>query len=225
MFVKILNQRELNDLELLMNNSLAPINYYINQKEYIYIITTNRLPNNILFPFPFILSIPANLKSTLTDTIILKDETNFPIAYVHVNDIYEPSIEQECLGTCGSSDDNHPYVKIIKERANHMYIGGQIEKINDIRHYDFLEYRLNPDQVKQLIKDDYVIGFQTRNPLHRSHVELIKKTIQKAEKKLGHPVKVLIHPVFGITQICDIEYHTRVRCYIKLLKYFPENRL
>ena len=77
---------------------------------------------------------------------------------------------------------------------------------------------MGPDETKNFFKEnnwDTVIGFQTRNPLHRSHFELTKFALNE----VGNTAKLLLHPVVGITQDCDIDYHTRVRCYKKLLDY------
>ena len=64
-----------------------------------------------------------------------------------------------------------------------------------------------------------MIGFQTRNPLHRSHFELTKFAL----KEVGEDAKLLLHPTVGVTQDCDIDYHTRVRCYKKLVEKYPDN--
>ena len=89
-------------------------------------------------------------------------------------------------------------------------------------HYDFIEDRLTPYETKEFFKKNKwnkIIGFQTRNPMHRSHYELT----QYAMKQAGDNARLLIHPVVGITQDCDINYHTRVRCYQKIIDKYETN--
>src|ERR671910_1283741 len=61
-----------------------------------------------------------------------------------------------------------------------------------------------------------VIAFQTRNPMHRAHQELTFRAAQVAEANL------LIHPVVGMTKPGDVDHFTRVRCYEKVLRRYPE---
>lgn len=154
--------------------------------------------------------------------ITLKDEQGFSLAILNVEDIYKPDLEKECLLAYGTNDDNHPYVKLVQERKNMYYIGGKIEKIELPRHYDFKNLRLTPEQTKKYFKENNwttVIGFQTRNPMHKSHFELTKYALNT----IGENAKLLLHPTVGITQDCDIEYHTRVKCYKEIIKHYDEN--
>jgi len=80
---------------------------------------------------------------------------------------------------------------------------------------------MTPEEVKQLIKaknwqDKPIVAFQTRNPMHRSHFELT----QYALKQAGKDSKLILQPIVGVTQECDIDYFTRVKCYTKLLNYY-----
>ena len=89
-------------------------------------------------------------------------------------------------------------------------------------HYDYKHYRLNPNDVKLLFKYkgwEKIIAFQTRNPLHRAHVEMISRSMDDLDAKL------LLHPVVGQTNIGDIDHHTRVRCYEHVIKKYPKNPL
>ena len=81
---------------------------------------------------------------------------------------------------------------------------------------------MTPKETKEYFKENgwsKIVGFQTRNPMHRSHFELTKY----AQKVAGEDCKILLHPVIGVTQECDINYHTRVKCYKKLLKYYEKD--
>lgn len=94
-----------------------------------------------------------------------------------------------------------------------------MKKIADVHHYDFVELRKTPAELKQYFKEkgyERVVAYQTRNAMHSSHVELTSR----AAKEVG--AHLLIHPAVGETRAGDIDYHTRVRCYKEVLKYYPE---
>jgi len=193
------------------------------KEDYESVIANCHLSSGELWSLPIVLHITEEQKESLNgkDQIILRDETSLPIASLSVTEIYKPDIDLECKSVYGTLDDNHPSVKRIK-KYNGYYIGGQVSQINPVQHYDFIENRRKPSQVKQLFNDlgwTKIVAFQTRNPLHRSHVQLTKLALEAA----GPDAKLLLHPVVGDTQECDVDYFTRCKCYKKLLKYYPEN--
>ena len=178
------------------------------------------LTSGELFPLPITLCSSGNV--SVGDTVQLVDEHNYPIASLEVNEVYRPDVEKECNSVYGCCDDNHPYIKRILENKDSHYISGKLTKMNGVHHFDYPELRRTPEEVRNLFKEkgwDKVIAFQTRNPMHRSHMELTLSALKEA----GEGTKLLIHPVVGVTQECDVDYHTRVNCYKKLLKYYPED--
>jgi sulfate adenylyltransferase len=213
-----LNKRQLCDLELILNGGFNPLTGFMNEHDYSSCVKNMTLSNGTIWPIPIVLS--TDKLFNLTDTITLKDETGVSIANMVIESIYKPNLEEECEYVLGSTDSNHPYHDIIMENTNKYYIGGTVTKICSPLHYDFVDLRMEPAETKNFFKEnnwDTVIGFQTRNPLHRSHFELTKFALNE----VGDSAKLLLHPVVGITQDCDIDYHTRVRCYKKLLQYYP----
>ena len=135
--------------------------------------------------------------------------------------------------TNGQIDTNHPYVKILSTYQADGYnycIGGEFIEANPVPRYDFMEYRLTPIQVKEQIKkigfnDFNIVAFQTRNPMHKSHYQLTKCALIEATRQNGKPSKLLLQPVVGITQNCDIDYHTRVKCYKELINEYDEDQV
>ena len=63
-----------------------------------------------------------------------------------------------------------------------------------------------------------IIAFQTRNPLHKAHVEMTMQSIKELNANL------LIHPVVGLSKPGDVDHYTRVRCYEHVLKYYPNKK-
>ena len=94
--------------------------------------------------------------------------------------------------------------------ASIRVFGGKIEKIAMPNHYDYRQYRLSPEDAKNKFQDnewDRIVAFQTRNPLHRAHVEMTLRSMNELDANL------FLHPVVGLTKPGDVDHYTRVRCY------------
>jgi sulfate adenylyltransferase len=220
-----LTNRELSDLECLLNGSYAPLTGFMSKAEYDGVVNTCHLPNGSLWALPVVLHINEQQKSQLENVseVCLRDETSLPIATLHVSEIFKPDFEAECTNVYGTLDTNHPSVNRVLKQTGY-YISGRVSQLNPVQHYDFVKYRLTPSQVKAEFEKlgwTKIVAFQTRNPLHRSHVELTKLGVEMA----GEDAKLLLHPVVGDTQECDVDYFTRCLCYQKLLKYYGENNV
>lgn len=234
-----LNSRIICDLELLLDGSFNPLSGFMNQKDYKSVVKKMRLSDGTLWPMPIVLPINSQQKEQIVhkDHVILTDDTNLPLAKLYVNDIYKPDLKRECKYVYGTNDDNHPYVKIVNSLCDGdnevWYVGGEVEVINMPPHYDFKDLRMNPVQMRNYFEKESwttVVGFQTRNPMHRSHIELTKYALNQAADSYKYcknydDCKLLIQPIVGVTQVEDIDYHTRVRCYKSILKYYPENKV
>ena len=216
----VLDSRDLCDIDLLLNGSFEPVSSYMGSDDYHSVLSDMRLANGKIFPLPITLS--TELDISVGETVTLVDVHNYPIATLNVSEVYSPDIEKECNAIYGCVDDNHPNIAILLGRKNHKYLAGQLTVINGVNHFDYKELRRTPAEVRALFKErgwNKVVAFQTRNPMHRSHMELTLSSLREA----GEDAKLLIHPVVGVTQECDIDYYTRVNCYKKLLKYYPDD--
>lgn len=221
----ILCETELNDLELLLCGGFEPLKGYMREKDYKSVLSNMRLSTGEIWPIPIILKINSDEKKKYKkkEIIIIKNQQNVPLAELHNFEIYKPDLKKECLQVFKSDDTNHPYISKIFANKDVLYIGGDLKKIDLPSHYDFKDLRLTPKETREyfLAKGwTKIIGFQTRNPLHKCHYELIKNSVDKVPGS-----KVLLHPVVGKTQNCDIAYFKRVKCYKKLLKYFPKDSI
>jgi len=223
----ILNKRQLCDFELIVNGGFFPLKGFMKKEDYNSCVQSMRLKDGSLWSMPITLFINEKQKNELVHSnyVLLKHETGLPLGIMDIrseNSIYKPDIIDECKKVYGSDDDNHPYVKIQKNYIKNgytYYIGGDIIEYKLPPHYDFQEFRNTPEEMKLFFKEhkwNKIVGFQTRNPMHRSHYELTQYALRMA----GDDAKVLINPVVGITQDCDVNYHTRVKCYKELMKYY-----
>ena len=218
-----LDARQKCDLELLLNGGFSPLKGFLCRDDYRSVVEKCRLADGTLWPMPITLSIhDSDLeKYRGARKITLMDELGNPLALLNVEEMYKPDLDAECQGVFGTTDTNHPYVNHLLSNKDVHYVGGALEKISLPLHFDFNDLRMTPDETKNFFKEnqwDTVVAFQTRNPLHKSHLHLTKYCAKQA----GEHAKLLIQPVVGVTQANDVDYHTRVRCYKKLLKYYPE---
>ncbi|HEX2549564.1 MAG TPA: bifunctional sulfate adenylyltransferase/adenylylsulfate kinase [Gammaproteobacteria bacterium] len=216
----IITPRQRCDLEMLLSQGFAPLTGFLTRENYESVCQHMRLVTGELWPIPITLDVNDEFAATLQlpETIELYDVDNTLLAYMEVQDKWQPDKTVEANQVFGTDDLKHPAVHYLFCNAGGWYLGGNIQKVRDIPHFDFPELRHSPHALKQLFQLNHfpkVIGFQTRNPMHRAHMEL---TLRAAKEMDGH---ILIHPVVGLTKSEDVDYFTRVRCYQKILAHYP----
>ncbi|CAN8100600.1 unnamed protein product [Discula destructiva] len=219
----VLTERQLCDLELILNGGFSPLEGFMNQKDYDGVVKENRLADGALFSMPITLdlskaeidefALTPGKRVTLRD---FRDDRN--LAILTIEDIYKPDKVLEAKEVFGSDDELHPAVKYLFRTAGEYYVGGKLEAVSRLQHYDFVDLRYTPAEIRQHFDKlgwTRVVAFQTRNPMHRAHREL---TVRAAR---SHYANVLIHPVVGLTKPGDIDHFTRVRVYKALLPRYP----
>ncbi len=208
-----LTERQLCDLELIMNGGFFPLKGFMEEEEYISVIENMRLPSGVLWPIPIILDVDNIDEFSIGDRIQLSDEYGKPIAIINISSIFKLQKDKEVESVYGTSNREHYGVNYIMNKTHKFALGGNVEKINDIDRFDFSEYRHTPEELKKWFKDnnwDKVCAFQTRNPIHKAHFYMIKSVYD------NYGIKVLIHPSVGVTNDGDIDYITRVKSYIHI---------
>lgn len=217
-----LTDRQLCDIELLMNGAFSPLEGFLGRADYESIRDTMRLADGTLWPMPIMLDVGDDFASDLSqgETIALRDPEGVMLAALHIEDIWRPDKEAEAKAVFGTTSREHPGVAYLLDRAGGTYVGGRLEGIQLPVHYDYTRLRLTPAEVR----DEFarrgwtnVVAFQTRNPMHRAHVELTRR----ASGEQG--ANLLIHPVVGMTKPGDVDHYTRVRCYKAVLDRYPHN--
>jgi sulfate adenylyltransferase len=216
-----LTERQLCDLELLMNGGFAPLTGFLDQGDYDSVVETMRLKSGTLWPMPVTLDVSAEFAAKLApgQRIALRDTENVILAVLEVSSVWEPNKAREAELVFGADDAAHPAVRYLHDRAGSHYVGGRVIGLQAPVHYDFRHHRHSPNELKALFRAwgwDKIVAFQTRNPLHRAHVELTRRAADQVGAKL------LIHPVVGMTKPGDVDHYTRVRCYEAILPAYPE---
>ncbi|MCJ1366469.1 Sulfate adenylyltransferase [Acarospora aff. strigata] len=218
----VLTERQLCDLELIMNGGFSPLEGFLNERDYNGVVKESRLADGNLFSMPINLDlskekieeldIKAGVRITLRDS---RDDRN--LAIITVDDVYKPDKQKEAKEVFGG-DGEHPAVKYLYDTVREYYVGGKIDAVGRLNHYDYVALRYTPAELRvhfEKLGWSRVVAFQTRNPMHRAHREL---TVRAARARQAN---VLIHPVVGLTKPGDIDHFTRVRVYEALLPRYP----
>ena len=216
-----LTDRQICDLELLLTKGFDPLDGFLDKKNYDSVLSSCRLINGSLWPIPITLDISKSFLTKIKNQkkITLRDKEGFPLAILKINDIWEPDLEKEAISVYGTNDVNHPGVNYLYNISESIYVGGKVELINYPRHYDYQKHRHTPSELKKIFKNknwEKIIAFQTRNPLHKAHIEM---TIRASQ---DYNAKILIHPVVGLTKPGDVDHYTRVRCYEHALDKYSD---
>jgi sulfate adenylyltransferase len=222
----ILTPLEICDLEMILSGAFAPLTGFLNEVDYHAVMNSSRLANGSLWPVPIILSAPKDHTVTSGQEISLCLSDSTVVATMTVESIYTTQPETEGQLVAGTTDKNHPYTAIVQARRSHVAFGGLIKKVREIPHYNYRDLRMTPTECRhQLAPYPKVVAFQTRNPLHRCHVELMIRALRQVQAEdPTQPTHLLLSPVVGLTQPGDVDADTRVRCYRHLLaNYLPRN--
>ncbi|MCX7555173.1 bifunctional sulfate adenylyltransferase/adenylylsulfate kinase [Marinicella sp. S1101] len=216
-----LTDRQVCDIELLLNGSFSPLNGFMNQADYQAVLNDMRLADGTLWPMPITLDVDEETMSAAKASghLTLRDEEGVVLAVLKVEDAWKADKAAESQAVFGSTDIKHPAVNYCMNIAGEYYLGGELLGLQLPTHYDYRQHRHTPHETRTKFKKlgwSRVVAFQTRNPMHRAHQELTFRAAQRVEANL------LIHPVVGLTKPGDIDHFTRVRCYEKIMDMYPE---
>lgn len=217
-----LTQRQVWDIELLLNGAFSPLEGFMEKADYESVLERMRLADGTLWPIPITLDVTKEFAGSISEgeRIALRHPEGMVLAIMTVTDIWEPDRTEEAEAVFGTQNDEHPGVFTLLHQTNPVYIGGKLEGIELPPHHTFKHLRYTPRELREKFQElgwEKVVAFQTRNPMHRAHVELTKRAMEETGAKL------LIHPVVGRTSPGDIDYFTRVRCYQAVLKHYPQD--
>ncbi|MFQ5644217.1 MAG: bifunctional sulfate adenylyltransferase/adenylylsulfate kinase [Thiogranum sp.] len=217
-----LSQRQVCDLELLMNGAFSPLTGFMGQEAYESVVDSMRLPDGSVWPVPIVLDIPKNFAEKIEkgSKIALRDAEGFMPAVLTVEDIWQPDKGREAEKVYNTTSEQHPGVRYLNECVHPVYISGQLQGIQLPVHYDFESLWDTPEEMRALFRKmgwRRVVSFQTSKPMHRLQREI---TLQAAKDIQGH---ILLHPTVGMTKPGDLQYYARVHCYQAIRQHFPHN--
>lgn len=215
-----LTRRQISDLTLITSGAFAPLKGFMDEKTYTSVIENMRLSDKYLWPIPIVLDIENPSLYPLGSTILLCDAYGNPHATIEVSSVFKPDKKTEARLVYNTTHESHFGVDYLFHKTHDWYIGGNINSLFHTRQDLFAKYYHTPKELREWFKKNNwatIIAFQTRNPIHRAHLEIIKQ----ASKSING--KILIHPAVGETKDGDIDVETRIKCYIHVYNNYAKN--
>jgi sulfate adenylyltransferase len=216
-----LTNRQIRDLELLLSGGFSPLRGFMTRADYDTVCSEMRLASGLLWPIPITLDVTEAFAKSLkpgSSKIALRDSEGVMLAVLHVEDVWQPDRKTEAQSVLGTTSMAHPGAHYLLNKSNGWYVGGRVEGLQPPSHYDFKSLRRTPADLREefgRLGWRRIVAFQTRNPMHRAHVELTFRAARQVEASL------LLHPSVGMTRPGDVDYFTRVRCYQLLVSKYP----
>jgi sulfate adenylyltransferase len=212
-----LTSRELSDLDMIASGALSPLEGFMNQHDYERVVEEMRLARGLPWALPVCLAVD---RAPDGEQVVLTDEAGTPVAMLEVDEAYEYDKEREAEHCFRTIDDDHPGVaRLYQQEA--LYLAGRVT-VFERAEPSFPEIAMDPAETRATFADRgwrRVVGFQTRNPIHRAHEYLTKVALETVDG-------LLIHPLVGDTKSDDVPATTRVDCYRILVdKYYPAERV
>jgi sulfate adenylyltransferase len=212
-----LTSRELSDLDMLASGALSPLEGFMNQHDYERVVEEMRLARGLPWALPVCLAVDRTPDG---EQVVLTDEAGTPVATLEVDETYEYDKEREAEYCFRTIDDDHPGVARLYQQKP-LYLAGRVT-VFERAESSFQEIALDPAETRATFDERgwrRVVGFQTRNPIHRAHEYLTKVALETVDG-------LLIHPLVGDTKSDDVPASTRVDCYRILVgNYYPAERV
>jgi sulfate adenylyltransferase len=215
--VVTLTSRELSDLDMLASGALSPLDGFMGPDDYERVLDDMHLANGLPWALPVCLAVddePAG------DRVALADEAGRKVAVLDVMEMYTYIKEAEADRCFRTTDDEHPGVARLYAQKD-KYLAGRV-MVFERAARPFPEVALDPAETRAEFAErgwKRVVGFQTRNPIHRAHEYLTKVALETVDG-------LLVHPLVGDTKGDDVPADVRIECYRVLLSdYYPSNRV
>ena len=212
-----LTSREVSDLDMLAVGALSPLEGFMGRDDYERVVEDMRLADGLPWALPVCLAVPEAPKG---DRVALADESGRLLAVLDVEETYEYDREREAERCFRTTDTEHPGVARLFEQ-HPLYLSGRVTVFDRVPPA-FPELALDPADTRAAFAErgwKRVVGFQTRNPIHRAHEYLTKVALETVDG-------LLIHPLVGDTKSDDVPAATRVECYRVLVDgYYPAERV
>lgn len=219
----ILNDRELSDLDMIAAGAFSPLEGFMAKNDYESVVQNKRLTSGIAWTIPVTLCISEEESANIHigSEVALSDSSRKLMAVMEVEDKYKIDPLKEAELVYGTDEEAHPSVAYLY-RNDKTAIGGRVTAINRVSHTKFLDHRFDPAESREIFRQKgwkKIVGFQTRNPIHRAHEYIQKCALEIVDG-------LFLHPLVGETKSDDISADVRMKCYEVLLdNYYPKDRV
>ncbi|MEP0870239.1 sulfate adenylyltransferase [Trichocoleus desertorum AS-A10] len=218
-----LDERATSDLELIAIGGFSPLTGFMEQADYISVVENMRLANGLPWSIPVTLSVTEAVAEPLKEgsLVRLDNPQGQFIGVLELTQKYQYDKAHEAINVYRTDDEKHPGVKVVYNQGP-VNLAGPVWLLQRQSHPLFPQYQIDPAASRAMFKEKAwktIVGFQTRNPIHRAH-EYIQKCAMETVDGL------FLHPLVGATKEDDIAADVRMRCYEIILEhYYPQDRV
>lgn len=219
----VLNDREISDLEMIATGAFSPLEGFLLEEDYLSVLDRMHLKNGLAWSIPITLAIDENEARQIKEgqEIALYDKDNSLRGILELAQVYSYDKKREASQVYKSQDPSHPGVEYLYSQGE-LLAGGKVRLINRPDHDNFKKFWFDPVDTRRIFREKgwrRIVGFQTRNPIHRAHEFIIKTAMEIADG-------LLLNPLVGETKEGDVPAEIRMACYQKLIEnYFPKDRV
>jgi sulfate adenylyltransferase len=212
--------RQLADLDLLLSGAFSPLDRFMGRRDYDGVLRERRLADGTFWPLPVTLDVPEDLATSLVPgaALALRDVEGTLLAVLRVEEVWTPDREAEAQTVCGTTDSGHPGARRLLRETGPAYVGGRVEGVEAPHHYDFVERRASPGDLRERFAKwgwRRIAAFHTAGVLHRAEQEMTFAASRELEAAL------LVQLGVARTDYYDVSHYSRVRCVEALMKTYP----
>lgn len=213
---------ELNDLECIAIGAFSPLDGFMTEEDYNSVVEQMRLKNGLIWSIPITLAVEQEIADQIyfgEKIALVRDQTIH--AVLTVTDKFRPDKEKEALYVYKTTDQKHPGVARLRSKPD-VYLGGPIDMLTLPCQKQWKEDYYTPLEARKMFQElgwKTIVGFQTRNPIHRAHEHIQKAALEMVDG-------LFIHPLVGLTKEDDLPAELRMKSYkILLQNYYPKDRV
>lgn len=218
-----LDRDELTAVDNITTGLFSPLEGFMVKEDYERVVEEMRLADGIVWSIPIVLGVTAEEARNLQegqDVALYYEEDQELYAVFHLEEKYTVDKRKEAELVYRTTEEAHPGVAAVYRR-DEVLLGGKISMLKRLPYKDFQQYRLTPAETREKIKEkgwQTVVGFQTRNPIHRAHEYLQKCALEMVDG-------LFLSPLVGRTKASDIPAEIRIKSYeVVLEKFYPKDR-
>ncbi|MGB3135900.1 MAG: sulfate adenylyltransferase [Nodosilinea sp.] len=218
-----LDERAFSDLVMVAIGGFSPLIGFMKKADYDPVVTDMRLASGLPWAVPVTLSVSETVAAPLQEggLVRLDDPSGRFVGVLELEEKYTYDKTREATNVYRTDDEKHPGVRVVYDQGE-VNLAGPVWLLQRDPHPLFPAYQIDPAASRAMFRDrgwKTVVGFQTRNPIHRAHEYIQKCALETVDG-------LFLHPLVGATKADDIPADVRMRCYeIMVEHYFPQDRV